>query len=99
MMISIQVIGAAAALAGLSVVAPPSGRMLLVPVTGGDANAVARIALAGGAAVLGAGPFSGSLVVVGNRAAIARRIGSWRVVIIAAPPAGCGDAQAGSARA
>lgn len=68
---------------------PVSGPMMLVPLAG-DTGAVTRAALAGGARLLGSGPLPGSLVVMGDRAGIARRLGGWDVVITAAPPAGCG---------
>lgn len=69
---------------------PQIGNMLLVPLIQSDANSLAKAALNGGALLLGEGPFPGSLVVIGNRSTIARRIRSWDVVIMAAPPAGCG---------
>ncbi|MBJ6120787.1 hypothetical protein [Sphingomonas mollis] len=78
---------------------PVSGNMLLVPMTGGDANQVARVALAGGAALVGAGPFRGSMVVTGNRSRIEREIMSWNIVVLAAPPAGCGTGRAPGALA
>lgn len=68
---------------------PVSGDMLLIPIGGADANRVARKAVAGGAALLGAGPFRGSMVVTGDRARIEHEIGSWDIVVLAAPPAGC----------
>lgn len=69
---------------------PLSGRFLLVPVGGSDRNALALAAWAGGAALLDRGPLPGSLVVVGDRAALARHSG-WRTfLILAAPAAGCG---------
>jgi len=41
--------------------------------------------------LLGKGPFPGSLVVVGNRAQIARHIPTGDVLILASLPTGCGD--------
>jgi hypothetical protein len=78
---------------------PSSGRLLLVPLLDGDRNMVAGIALAGGAMLLGPGPFPGSLVVIGDRSRLARRITGWTIVMTAAPPAGCGlgDDPAGAA--
>lgn len=88
-LIPAQAAVAVIALSTLAMWPPAAGRMLLVPLSGGDANAVARTAIAGGAALLGTGPFPGSLVVIGNRARLAR-IASWGLVIMAPPPAGCG---------
>jgi len=79
-----------AALAIMSLYPPAEGRILLVPVTDRDANATARLALSSGAALLGAGPMRGSLVVVGSRARLAAHSRPWRILMLAAPPAGCG---------
>lgn len=86
---------AALALAGLMTVAmwpPRAGDLLLVPLFDRDANAAVRIALAGGAALVGPGPLPGSIVVSGNRSRIARQMSGWGTVLMAAPPAGCGTA-------
>ena len=79
------------AIVGMTLWPPASGEMLLVPVTGTDANIVAKTALAGGAMLLGAGPVRGSMVVVGDRSRIMHAISSWDIVVTAAPPAGCGQ--------
>ena len=79
-----------AALAVMSLYPPAEGRILLVPVIDRDVNATARLAFASGARLLGAGPLRGSLVVVGNRARLAAHSQPWRVLMLAAPPAGCG---------
>lgn len=78
------------ALAIMSLYPPAEGRILLVPVVDRDVNATARLALASGAMLLGAGPLRGSLVVVGSRARLAARTQPWRTLMLAAPPAGCG---------
>ena len=94
MLIPAQIATATFGLVALTVWPPESGSMLLVPL-GQDGGAAVQGALAGGAALLGAGPFPGSLVVVGDRARIAPRV-AWNIVIMAAPPAGCGvDSGAG----
>ncbi|MEH3102362.1 MAG: hypothetical protein PGN12_00465 [Sphingomonas phyllosphaerae] len=79
-----------AALAIMSLYPPDDGRILLVPVIDRDTNATARLALSSGARLLGAGPLRGSLVVVGNRARLAAHSRPWRMLMLAAPPAGCG---------
>ncbi len=68
---------------------PASGRLLLVPIGGGDPGPVAVRALHGGALLLGAGPLSGSIVVVGERSAVAKAIGGAAIMILAAPSGGC----------
>ena len=88
MLVPAQIVAATFGLIALTMWPPASGSMLLVPL-GSDDGAIVQGALAGGAALLGAGPFPGSLVVVGDRARIAPRV-AWNTVIMAAPPAGCG---------
>lgn len=74
------------------ILAPPvSGRMMLVPIGSPNAGSVATDALNGGALLLGAGPVSGSIIVLGDRSALQRAIAGRRVLILAAPPGGCGS--------
>ena len=87
MLIPAQIAAATCGLAALTIWPPASGAMLLVPL-GQDGGAAVRGALAARAALLGVGPFPGSLVVVGDRTRIARQV-AWNIVILAAPPAGC----------
>lgn len=86
----LQATAAATACAALTLWPPSSGKLLLVPLGGESIGEVAEVALAGGAPLLGRGPFPGSLIVVGERANVARQINSWSIIIMAAPPAGCG---------
>jgi hypothetical protein len=81
---------AVAAMLALPMWPPASGRLLLVPITGGDANDMARIAIEGGAALMGAGPLPGSLVVVGDRAAVVAHIPHIAAIVMAAPVTACG---------
>lgn len=90
LLIPAQVAAAVIGLFGLTIWPPVSGNILLVPLTINDSNAVAKAALASGALLVGRGPFRGSLVVFGNRSSIARQSGSWNILVLAAPPAGCG---------
>ena len=90
LLIPAQVAIAIIAVVALAMWPPASGRMLLVQLTSADTNRVARVALAGNALLLGTGPFPGSMVVVGVRANIAHQIKTWKIVILAAPSAGCG---------
>ncbi len=80
-------------LGGLAVLAfrpPAQGRMLLIPIGGGDPG-LASVALARGALVIGRGPFAGSLVVEGDRARLTQGLLARGVVALAAPPTACGD--------
>lgn len=88
--VSLQVTATAIACAALALWPPSSGKLLLVAVGDRDVGHVVRIALAAHAALLGPGPFPGSLVVVGTRSDLARQIRSWNVILMAAPPSGCG---------
>ncbi len=88
-MIAAQGAVVAAAFAVMAFWPPSSGRMLLVPVAGGDANVVAKVALAAGAGLLGSGPLPGSMLVVGDRARILRAITGSNIVVVAAPRGGC----------
>lgn len=87
-----QVTAGITALAIMTLYPPAEGRILLVPVMERDVNATARLALASGAALLGEGPLRGSLVVIGSRTRIAAHSRPWRMLMLAAPPAGCGSA-------
>lgn len=89
MLIPMQGMAAIVALVTLALWPPSSGELLLIPLATHDASAVAKVALAGGAVMLGSGPLPGSLIVLGDRSRIARNIASWNIVIMAAPPGGC----------
>ena len=91
--LSHHVTAISASLLGMALWPPRSGAMMLVPLHQNVAS-VATLARAGGAMLLGKGPFPGSLVVVGNRAQIARHIPTGDVLILASLPTGCGDASA-----
>lgn len=72
--------------------APERGRILLIPFGARDGAAL-RLALDRGAAVVAMGPFPGSIVVDGRADRLgpaARRAG---VLMMAAPPSGCGGAE------
>lgn len=69
---------------------PASGRMLVVSLDGASRSDMARIALAGGAALLRGGWLPGSMVVSGNRSDIGLQRGGHAILILAAPGAICG---------
>ena len=86
-----QAAAAAAAMLALPMWPPASGKLLLVPISGGDANDMARIAVDGGAALIGAGPLPGSLVVSGDRATLLAHIPAAAAIVMAAPATACGS--------
>jgi len=92
MVLSLHAATLTVALLGMALWPPRSGAMLLVPLVHQNVGSVAMLARAGGAMLLGKGPFPGSLVVVGDRAQIARQIRTGDVLILASLPTGCGDA-------
>ncbi len=55
---------------GLAFLPPAQGRILIVPLGTADASRVAAWASAGGAKPVDSGPFAGSLIVEGARAAL-----------------------------
>lgn len=91
-LVTTQAAVVAVALAAMLLWPPASGRLLLVPISAG--LPAARAAVAGGALLLEAGPLPGSQIVLGDRAAIAAAAGRWRMLILAAPLAGCRDSTA-----
>ena len=97
--LSMQVATCAAALIALTLWPPASGAMLLVPLDGENVGVVATLAVASGAKLLGKGPLPGSLVVVGDRAAIIAVPKAAPLLIVAAPPAACGSPDAAAAAA
>ncbi|MDP1026896.1 hypothetical protein Q5H91_06705 [Sphingomonas sp. KR1UV-12] len=90
-MIVVQVSLAILGLLMLALWPPASGRILLVPVDGSDANSVLIGASAGDARILGPGALPRSLVVIGNRAQIAAHFHPWSVLMLAPTPSGCGE--------
>ena len=90
-LLSLQAAVTIVAIAGMALWPPAAGAMLLVPMLHGNAGTLVTLARASGAMRVGTGPLPGSVVVLGNRARIARRIRSWDVLLLAAPAAGCGN--------
>jgi hypothetical protein len=67
---------------------PRRGAMLLVPIDG-DAGVAVRTGVAFGAALVRAGPFPGSVVMWGDRAALVGPTRAAGILLLAAPPGGC----------
>lgn len=95
----VQCAAAATAMAVLGFRPPESGRMLLLPLWSADEGAAVRLALNGGALLIGAGPVRGSIVVQGRRANLADAAWNQRMVLMAAPAAGCGSTDPAGANA
>ncbi len=68
---------------------PKSGPMMLVALPGTRDADLMNAALAGGVAVLGTGPFGGTLIVQGDRTAIERETAPRSILTLAAPFTGC----------
>ncbi|WP_294295012.1 hypothetical protein [uncultured Sphingomonas sp.] len=85
---------AAAILTVIALSPPQRGAMLLVPLTGQIATVV-NVAMAGKAALLGQGPLPGSMIVIGDRAALRTAASGRGILLLSAPRALCGDRAAG----
>lgn len=86
----VQLLAAGAALAAIAFAPPAEGQLLLVPLAGQDADAVAVWATLGGARIVGRGPLPGSLVVQGRTAPLSGAALRHATLMLAAPPAACG---------
>jgi hypothetical protein len=86
-----QVLIVLLAMAAVPLAPPAKGRMLVVPVGGGDEAAAVRAAREAGALILGSGPLPRSTIVVGAREPVLAA--AWRagMVTLAAPQGGCGE--------
>ncbi|RYG22688.1 MAG: hypothetical protein EON93_24865 [Burkholderiales bacterium] len=73
---------------------PAQGKMLLVPIWPGAAQGMLARATQQGALLIGSGPLPNSFVVSGSRAAIAEAMLDHGVLLLAAPPTGCGTTSA-----
>lgn len=86
-----QSFAAATIIVGIALWPPQRGAMLMVPLSGHVASVI-DVAMTGGAGLLAAGPLPGSMVVMGDRAAIGRRALDRGILVLSAPRALCGDA-------
>jgi len=77
-------------LGGWLLLAPPAeGMMMLVPLSASAARALPALALRDGTLLVATGPTSGSLLVYGHRASLARRLLAHGILTLASPPGGC----------
>lgn len=65
--------------------------MLLMPLWSADEGGAVRLALGGGALLIGVGPVRGSVIVDGRRANLADAAWKQHILMMAAPSAGCGQ--------
>jgi hypothetical protein len=80
------------ATAGLAFVAaspPAEGAMTLIPLSEAAEEGLAAKALSAGTLLLGEGPVPGSLIVRGRRSSLEAQDLGYRVLVTAAPAAGC----------
>ncbi len=94
-LLALQGFAVAAAFAMFGLWPPASGAMVLVSLDGSSRNELAKIALAGGAALLRAGNLPGSMVVSGNRTDIATQLHGRAFLIVAASGLTCGSGSRG----
>ncbi len=90
-LIPLQAVVAVLAVLGLALWPPAKGAILLIPMLQNNAASLVPLARASGALLVGNGPLPGSLVVLGDRARLLRRVRAWNVILLSAPAAGCGD--------
>ncbi len=88
-MISLQGSLILAGMGWLAFAPPERGSMLVVPLSPAPLASTLNAVLAGGAAVTGAGPLPGTLLVRGERARIAATLDS-ATLLLAAPEGWCG---------
>ncbi|KQN25872.1 hypothetical protein ASE86_06670 [Sphingomonas sp. Leaf33] len=83
-----QLIAVALVIVAIALWPPQRGAMLMIPLTGHAADAI-NVALTGRAGVLAAGPFPGSMIVMGDRTALGRAALHRGILLLAAPGALC----------
>lgn len=88
-----QILIVVLALAAVPLAPPATGRMLVVPVAGGDEAAAVRAAREAGALILGSGPLPRSTIVEGARGPVLAAAWHAGAIAIAAPSGGCGEAR------
>ncbi len=89
-----QLVVATVILAVIALSPPPRGAMLMVPLTG-QVAAVVNVAVDGKAALLAQGPLPGSMIVLGDRAALRAPALAQGILVLSAPRALCGDSEPG----
>jgi hypothetical protein len=87
-----QVLVAFVLLAAATLMPPVRGALLLVPING-DAGVAVRVGVAAGASLVRVGPWPGSVIMWGDRAALAGPLRAAGVLLLAAPPGGCASGE------
>jgi hypothetical protein len=87
---SFQGVLAVSAIAGLQFTPPPQGSMLLVSTTGQSQAAILRRTMPSGARLVGPGPLAASVVVYGERGAIAAAALPAGILVLDASGGLCG---------
>ncbi|MET0137049.1 MAG: hypothetical protein ABW048_04575 [Sphingobium sp.] len=77
------------AVSGMVAAPPARGRMLLLPLDGASRDALARIAVNAGAALVDTGPFGRGLVVSGERSALMGAALRAHMLVLRATSGGC----------
>jgi hypothetical protein len=93
MMVAAQCLFAIAAISIMPFVPAKGAPLLLVPLNHAAAMDLATRALKGGALILAPGPIGGTLIVRGELGRLSDAVHAGEVLVVAAPPAICGDLQ------
>jgi hypothetical protein len=70
---------------------PTRGKMILVPLWPGAERGMLALAIDRQALLVGSGPLPNSFVISGDRAAIIGTMWERGILVLAAPPAACGE--------
>jgi hypothetical protein len=86
-----QVALVSAAVAGLTILPPRQGSMLVLPLSPASDGSTTNWVIRAGASILATGPTPGSLVVLGNRDSLSMAALHHGSVVLAAPRRFCGS--------
>lgn len=89
--VAIQVASVLTAFGAAALAPPVSGKMILVPVWPGADRGMLVLAIGKDALLVGSGPLPHSFVISGDRGAILGAMLRHGVLVLAAPPAACGE--------
>lgn len=89
--LTLQIAVAIGAFTVLAFFPPSNGRMIIVSLGAADRDAALNTALLHGARLVGPGPLWGTFVIEGVRARLSGPLARKGTIVIAAPPAGCGQ--------
>jgi hypothetical protein len=89
--VALQIAGVVTAMLVAALYPPMQGKMILVPLWPGAEQGMIAHAIAGRALLVGSGPLPNSFVISADRSAIVGPMLRRGVVVLAAPPAACGE--------